>query len=240
LLADSQRLTFERHYHTPAQRMYLVPPGVASDRRATQDAATRRAAMRRSLDLANDELLLLFVGSGFITKGLDRAIRALANMRAAQPGLRARLLVVGQDKRRRFVRLGRRLGVADCVSFLGGREDVPELLLAADLLVHPALVEAAGIVILEALVAGLPVVVTDVCGYAPHVEAARAGIVLSSPFSQDALDRALLRNIDGVFRAECRHSALQYAASTDLYSMHRSGAALIEKIIHAKMERADG
>ena len=107
-------------------------------------------------------------------------------------------------------------------------------MLGADLLVHPARNEAAGAVLLEALVAGLPVVVTDICGYAQHVKAARAGILLPAPFSQEQLDRVVLRYIDGIFRAECRSSALQYARLNDLYSMHRRGAELIEKLISQK------
>ena len=159
-------------------------------------------------------------------------------MRAAQPGADARLLVAGQDRSRRFQRLARRLGVGAAVSFLGGRDDVPDLLLAADLLVHPARHEAAGMVLLEALVAGLPAIVTDVCGYAPHVQAARGGIVLSSPYRQEQLEAAILRTVDGVFRAECRASALTYAEQTDLYSMHRTGAALIESLLRRKQAAA--
>lgn len=234
LISATEQRKFERYYHTPADRMYLLPPGVSARSRRPPDAAQRRAAVRGDLHVRSGELVLLFVGSGYITKGLDRAIRSLASVRAAQPQQAVRLLVVGQDKGRRFARLGRKLGVSDCLHFLGGRDDVPDLMLAADLLVHPALTEAAGIVLLEALVAGLPVVVTDVCGYAHHITAAGAGIVLPSPFSQALLDKAVLRNIDGVYRAECRHSALQYAASADLYSMHSAGARVIENIIVGK------
>jgi UDP-glucose:(heptosyl)LPS alpha-1,3-glucosyltransferase len=84
------------------------------------------------------------------------------------------------------------------------------------------------------------VVVTDVCGYAHHIKAARAGILLPSPFSQEQLDRAVLRYIDGVFRAECRGSALQYARLTDLYSMQRVAADLIETLIRQKCEAVAG
>ena len=90
------------------------------------------------------------------------------------------------------------------------------------------------------MVAGLPVVVTDVCGYAHHVKAARAGFVLPAPFSQEQLDRAVMRNIDGVFRAECRRSALLYDKFTDLYSMHSTGADLIVDLIRQKRERTGG
>jgi UDP-glucose:(heptosyl)LPS alpha-1,3-glucosyltransferase len=237
LISETEQAKFSRHYHTRPERMHLLPPGISSDRRAGEDAAQRRKAARQNLGLESQELALLFVGSGFITKGLDRAIQSLAHVREAQPSVKLRLLVVGQDKQWRFKRLAKRLGVTDAVTFLGGRDDVPDLMLGADLLVHPALAEAAGIVLLEAVVAGLPVVVTDVCGYAHHVKAARAGIVLSSPFSQEQLDRAIMRNIDGVFRAECRRSALQYENFIELYAMHSIGADLMVDLIRQKSER---
>jgi UDP-glucose:(heptosyl)LPS alpha-1,3-glucosyltransferase len=237
LISETEQAKFSRHYHTRPERMHLLPPGVSPDRRAGEDAAQRRKAARQNLGLESQELALLFVGSGFITKGLDRAIQSLAHVREAQPSVKLRLLVVGQDKQWRFKRLAKRLGVTDAVTFLGGRDDVPDLMLGADLLVHPALAEAAGIVLLEAVVAGLPVVVTDVCGYAHHVKAARAGIVLSSPFSQEQLDRAIMRNIDGVFRAECRRSALQYENFIELYAMHSIGADLMVDLIRQKSER---
>ncbi len=239
LISETEQSKFEQRYHTQPERLHLLPPGVSPDRRAPPDAPERRRAMRQSLGLEAQELALLLVGSGFITKGLDRAIHAVANMRKAQPSVKVRLLVVGQDNERQFKRLSKRLGVAEGVTFLGGRDDVADLMLGADVLIHPARAEAAGVVLLEAVVAGLPVVVTDVCGYAHHVVAARAGIVLPAPFSQKQLDRAVMRNIDGVFRAECRRSALLYAEMTDIYSMHSTGADLMVNVIRQKLERAD-
>jgi len=240
LLSEGQRDTFARHYGTPAERMHVLPPGVATDRRAPPDATGRRRAMRARLGLDSQALALLFVGSGFVTKGLDRAITALAHLREQQPAVESRLYVAGQDKPGRFRRLARRLKIADRVVFLGGRDDIADLMLAADLLVHPARDEAGGVVLLEALAAGLPVVATDACGYAQHVTAARAGIVLPAPFAQEQLDRAVMRYLDGVFRADCRGSALLYARLTDLYSMHSRGAQLIEAFVTGPCEQPGG
>ncbi len=240
LISPSEQGKFERHYRTPSARMHLLPPGVAADRRRPDDAVARRAKARHELGLAHDVYTLLFVGSGFITKGLDRAIRGLASLQATHPGRRFRLLVAGQDGVGRFGLLARRQQVQEQVSFLGGRDDIPDLLLAADVLVHPARSEAAGIVLLEALVAGLPVVVTGVCGYARHIEAAGAGLVLVEPFSQRALDKALAGMLDSEFREECRNNGLVYAKREDLYSMHTTGAKLMERIIQRKEAVADG
>lgn len=240
LISDTERVKFERHYHTQPGRMHLLPPGISPDRQRPPDATDRRRGKRQELGIEEGEFTLLFVGSGFVSKGLDRAIRALARLREEQPSVDVRLLVVGQDRRRAFVRKAKKLGISGAVEFLGGRDDVPDLLLAADVLVHPALNEAAGIVLLEALVAGLPVVATDVCGYAHHVRASRGGIVLPSPFDQDLLERAVMRMLDGVYRADCREAALLYARLTDLHSMHRVGAELIERLIGEKPERQLG
>jgi UDP-glucose:(heptosyl)LPS alpha-1,3-glucosyltransferase len=240
LISDTEKAKFVHHYHTPESRMHMLPPGISEDRRRPPDATARRRKKRAELNLSEGEFTLLFVGSGFIKKGLDRAIRTVARIQADQPSVTVRLLIVGQDKQGRFRRLMKKLGVERSVQFLGGRGDVPELLLAADVLVHPALDEAAGIVLLEALVAGLPVVVTDVCGYAHHTSASRGGLVLPSPFDQDTWDRAVMRMLDGVYRADCREAALLYARLTDLYSMHATGAELIESFLRRKMERAGG
>ena len=226
--------SYRKHYDTPAERLHLLPPGVAQDRRALEDAQKRRKGMRASLELAAQEFSLLFVGSDFAAKGLDRVITALAKLREDQPSVKCSLLVVGPDKTRRYQKLARRLGVDDVVYFLGGRDDICNLMLAADLLVHPARNEPAGIVLLEAIAAGLPVVATDVCGFAHHVEAARAGVLLPTPFTQEQLDGAVMRHIDGVFRASCREGALLYARLTDLYSKHRAGADLIEKLLQQR------
>ena len=240
LISESEKAKFDRCYHTPAPRMHMLPPGIAQDRRAPADAASRRAATRKALGLEDGDQMLLFVGSGFIKKGLGRAIRAVAALRRARPEQTVHLYVVGQDKERRFRRLADKLSVVANVSFLGGRDDIPNLLLAADALIHPALDEAAGIVLLEALVAGLPVLVTDVCGYAHHIAAAKAGLVLASPFTQQNLDESVLQTLEPGFLEACKVHALDYAAREDLYSMHKTGAAMIEQFIVAKQGRIKG
>ena len=228
LISETEKVKFQHYYHTPESRLHMLPPGIDRDRCRSENAAARREAARAQLDIASGELVFLFVGSGFRKKGLDRAITALAALLARREDLTARLLIAGQDKERRFRQLAKQQGVADQVHFLGGRDDIPELLLAADALVHPALDEAAGIVLLEALVAGLPVIVTDVCGYAHHIATPGAGVVLDSPFEPAMLTTAMDRMSDGYFRHQCRERGLAYAERTDLWSMHATGAALIE------------
>ncbi|MGA8259400.1 MAG: lipopolysaccharide core heptose(I) kinase RfaP, partial [Arenicellales bacterium] len=171
--------------------------------------------------------LLLMVGSGFHTKGVDRALRAQASL---PPGLRAatRMAVVGRGDTGRYLRLALQLGTAGNVVFTGGRDDVPELLRAADLLVHPSRQENTGTAILEALAAGLPVVATANCGYAHHVRDARAGVVLDTPFEQETLNQALWDLLSSPDRSLLAGNARRYGHDESLYRMPQVAVDLIE------------
>src|SRR5206468_5754290 len=135
--------------------------------------------------------------------------------------------VIGQNRPGAFRLLARKLGVSERVHFLGGRDDVPDWLLAADLLIHPAYSESAGMILLEAMTAGLPVLTTDTCGYAFHVEKAQAGRVLSSPFVQDNCSGALTEMLTSEKIPAWRANGLAYAAREDLYSCHERAAKII-------------
>ncbi|BAP78066.1 MULTISPECIES: glycosyltransferase family 4 protein [Stutzerimonas] len=227
MISEVQQPLFIKHYATPADRFHLLPPGIAQDRKAPSNALDIRAEFRREFRLEGDDLLLVQIGSGFKTKGLDRSLRAVASL---PPELkrRARLFVIGQDDPGTFQVQARNLGVSDQVMFLEGRSDIPRFLLGADLLIHPAYNENTGTVLLEALVAGLPVLVTDVCGYAHYIADADCGRVVPSPFEQGHLDRLLAEMLAGnEQRALWSQNALAFAEGADLYSMPERAADVI-------------
>lgn len=227
MISEVQQPLFVKHYGTPAERFHLLPPGISADRRAPANAGEIRADFRREFGLGDDDLLLVQIGSGFKTKGLDRSLKALA----ALPGAlkqRTRLIAIGQDDPRPFQLQVKALGLSGRVEILSGRSDIPRFLLGADLLIHPAYNENTGTVLLEALVAGLPVLVTDVCGYAHYIAEAGCGQVLPSPFDQERLNRTLADLLEADDRrALCRRNGLAYAETADLYSMPQRAADLI-------------
>lgn len=227
MISSLQQPFFEKHYATPAHRFHLLPPGIAPDRRAPANAAEIRAGLRAEFGISDENFLLLQVGSGFKTKGLDRSLRALAHLPEVL-ARRARLIVIGQDKPTFFLRQAEVLGVGSQVTILQGRSDIPRFLLGADLLVHPAYSENTGTVLLEALVAGLPVIATSVCGYAHYIDEARAGVVVPEPFQQAHLDSALADALsDAAKRAQWQTGALAFAEHADIYSNAERAADLI-------------
>ena len=211
LLVERERQTIQRHYATPDRRFHLIPPIVppANQRPADSEARSRRATTRAALQLDDASIALLFVASHFRTKGLDRALTALTSL---PPALRERihLFVVGSDDPLAY----RRGKIAKRTHFLGACDNLPELMLASDLLIHPAREENAGKVLLESLAMGLPILCSGICGYAEHVARAGAGIVLPEPFRQEALDRALADMLAQLPQADWSRNAARYAQHT--------------------------
>jgi UDP-glucose:(heptosyl)LPS alpha-1,3-glucosyltransferase len=237
LISPMEKTKFQRFYGTPEERFHLLPPGISPDRIAPVNSAEIRAAVRRELGMPAEDKLVLMVGSAFRTKGLDRALRALAAL-PEELRRRTRLVVIGRGEGGPFLRLARSLGVGDRLQLLGGRDDVPRFLLAADLLLHPAYTENTGTVLLEALAAGLPVLATEVCGYGFHIRQAQAGQLVPEPFHQEQLDRQLQQMLTASEADAWRNSALDYVRRTDIFSMPEKAADLIEETGRRRASRA--
>ncbi|HHC4883290.1 TPA: lipopolysaccharide glucosyltransferase I [Escherichia albertii] len=227
MLTDKQIADFQKHYQTEPERFQILPPGIYPDRKYSEQIPGSREIYRQKNGINEQQNLLLQVGSDFVRKGVDRSIEALASL---PESLRHNtlLFVVGQDKPRKFEALAEKLGVRSNVRFFSGRNDVSELMAAADLLLHPAYQEAAGIVLLEAIAAGLPVLVTSVCGYAHYIADANCGTVIAEPFCQEQLNEVLRKVLtQSPLRAAWAENARHYADTQDLYSLPEKAADII-------------
>ncbi|WP_321531210.1 glycosyltransferase family 4 protein [uncultured Desulfuromonas sp.] len=229
LLSDLEIDAIQHLYGTPDARFHLLPPGVARDRLASADYQQRRQEFRQQLGLKDGEKLLLMVGSGFRVKGADRALEALKQLPDALRN-KTQLMILGRDNQAPFERMARQLGLEDRVHFMGGRDDAPSFLFAADLLIHPAYRESAGMVLLEAVAARLPVLVTDTCGYSFHIQRSGAGIVHESPFDLQRFTRELVQMLSGDPRP-WQQAAEKYVAQTDIFGLAETAADVIEEVV---------
>jgi UDP-glucose:(heptosyl)LPS alpha-1,3-glucosyltransferase len=233
LLSQAQLLEYWRAWRTEPQRMYLLPPTLSAARRRPEYRSDgTRQTMRASLGLAAESWAWLTVAVQPNTKGTDRVIRALAEFPEAT------LLIAGlndTDKAaQQIVALARNLGVASRVKWLGHREDVPQVMAAADLLLHPSRYDTTGTVILEAVVNGLPVVATAACGYSTHVTAAGAGAVIAEPFEQLAFTAAIEAAQDPAVSAACSEAGREYGQRSGLSEGRLCAAQIILAAAHDK------
>lgn len=231
LIAHQEMPKFQRHYGTEAARFHRLPPGI-NRVRLLGDAGERRN-LRARFHMTDETLLILVVGARFKTKGLERSLRALAALPAE---LRARsvLVVVGGDDPKPYQRLAAALDIDRHVHFAGACADVAPYYRAADVLLHPAVHENTGTVLLEALLMGVPVLTTDNCGYAFHVARADAGRVCREPFRQDELNAQLAMLLkDAGRRAQLGENGIRYGAAHDLYSLiERATDVILARAAH--------
>ena len=229
MLSADVLASYRKAWQTSDDRLFVLPPRIAAHRaRPDLRIPALRHEGRSGQGYGEADVVWLWLATQPVTKGLDRVLAALPD----QP--RARLLVVGlpadDGKARPYGRLAEHLKVSDRVRWLGHRDDVPELMALADVLVHPARLEVTGQVILEAIVNGLPVIASAVCGFAHHVEAAGAGAVIAEPFDERAFAGALTQAGDAVVRETWSAAALAYSQHHDFARGLDAAAEMIERI----------
>lgn len=234
-ITDAQKKDFIDYYQTASERFHLVPPGVGEERKRQPDWQHARQRVRDEFQVAEDEMLLLLLGGGFITKGLERALLALAAL-PDERRAKTRFLVIGQDNPAAFMRQALKLDIDAQVIFRSGRSDIPDVLQAADLMVHPAVMESGGLVLIEAIIAGLPVIASGVCGFSPYITVADAGCVLAEPFCQETLNQAVLAALkDDQQRLRWSQNGVAFGREqTDLYDMPRHAVKLINDLVAKK------
>lgn len=142
-------------------------------------------ANRQALGLPDSVPLALFVGDIRLNrKNLDTVLRAI------QPLPALHLAVVGAVERSPYPTMARELGIANRVHFLGVRRDVATLMKAVDLFVFPSRYEPFGMVLLEAMASGLPVITAKTTG-ASCLVSNDSGVVLADPESVTELSQWL-------------------------------------------------
>ena len=152
--------------------------------------------------------VLLGIGRLSEQKDYETAVRALPAILEAEP--RAVLVVLGEGPERgRLEALARELGVGEAVILPGRAGDVNAWLGRAELFVHPCGWEGFGLVLLEAMLAGLPVVASEVSAVPEIVADGETGLLVP-PGEPDALARA----VTAVLADAARRAALGEAGRT--------------------------
>jgi glycosyltransferase involved in cell wall biosynthesis len=226
-----------RYLGVDPARIHVIYNGIDTAR--FSPPASRTVARDEVRDLVAprrpDAVVLLFVGYSFRRKGLAQIIRAMA----AVADKRLELWVAGGDDPTPFQRLARELGVGERVRFLGHRSDVVGLMRAADVFVMPASYEPFGLVLLEALACGTPVITSRAAGVAELMTGGREGYTVDDPFDTselaDTLDRLLEREAQW---PELSAAARSLALDWDWDSIWRRTEAFYAELLALKRAAA--
>lgn len=174
----------QQYFGLPDEKFAIIYNGVDTEffHPGTQ---SHRVPMREKLQIPQNSPLLLYVGSGFARKGLEVALKALADF----PDLY--LVIVGNDKRiSHYKSMAASLGTLSRVRFSGPQNDVRPYYGMADAFILPTFYDPFPNVCIEALACGLPVFTTHQCGAAELIKQGENGWV-SDVFSPGELRRQL-------------------------------------------------
>ncbi len=189
-------------YGADPRKIAVIPPGVDLNRFKPLD----RAEARQFLGLPPDHRMILFVGRIQPLKGIDILIRALAVAKQREPKLLGDvcLCLIGGDPNpdseveqaelERIQKLEAELDLGDLVTRLGAKDQdtLVYYYSAAEMVVMPSLYESFGMVALEAMACGTPVIASDVGGLSLNIEDGYNGYLVPGQNPQALAEKIIL------------------------------------------------
>ncbi|MDD2902737.1 MAG: glycosyltransferase family 4 protein [Syntrophales bacterium] len=188
VIANSRQVEREikEHYGLAPEKIRVIYNGL-DHRKFQPGAEPETKALKSRLGLADKGKVVLFVGSGFVRKGLAYLLEAFAGLKDRD----SLLWVVGKGRSGRYQQMAQRLKVADRVRFWGAQADTVSFYQAATVLALPTIYDPCSNVVLEALGCGCPVVTTAANGAGEFITPGNNGAILTVPHDTAALGLAL-------------------------------------------------
>jgi UDP-glucose:(heptosyl)LPS alpha-1,3-glucosyltransferase len=190
-----------RFHGFPAEKIEVIYNGVPLQ--SLQRSEDDRTITRKAFELAENDIAVLFAGSGWERKGLRFAIEAVERQ-----DKRIKFLVAGRGDARKFP--------SSRARFLGIVREMPSLYIAADIFLLPTIYDPFSNACLEALAAGRPVITTRGNGFSEIIETGRHGTIVDDARDIDAIGAALEFWSDPARRAQARLDNLELAARFDI------------------------
>jgi len=157
-----------------ASRTFVIPNTIREEE-AQRVLAMDKRELRRALDLPLDAFLVSCVARVTLAKGQHVLVEALPAMVQSVPNLCVVLVGPVMPDGEQLPSRIEALGLGGHVRFVGSRDDAYSFIRASDMLVHPSLAEGQGLVVLEAMAIGTPVLATDVGGIPFAIEHGESG-----------------------------------------------------------------
>ncbi|WP_158701650.1 glycosyltransferase family 4 protein [Lentibacillus sp. Marseille-P4043] len=188
-----------KKYNIKSDNIKVIYNGVNCRQFITENKTYNRHKLIRELGLNDNDKILLFIGWELERKGFGTIIKALDTIKRDD----IKLLVVGSDANSRIKSIIESKGLKNHVMFLGKRNNTDYYYSAADLFVFPTYYEAFGLVILESLACGTPVITSKIAGAAELITHQKEGLLLNDPSNASELTEQLLHVVDdsqGIYR----------------------------------------
>ncbi len=230
---ETEKEQVMRYYGAPSEAIGVVPCGVNLGLFHPMD----KSEARQRLGFPQDQAIVLYVGRFAPLKGIRRLLEAVTCIERCK---RPRLVIVGGDGEQtpesgRLLDLARERGIQDRVTFAGRieQENLPLHYNAADLLVVPSYYESFGLVALESLACGTPVVATPVGAMKSLLREGENGRIV-----HDVTARSLAEAIEAFIKEGPTFSAAAIRASILEFGWSKVASATIDEYATALREHS--
>ena len=232
-VSDMVQKDIQANYPLPDECFQIAYPGADNRMQGGIRAGGDPKILRSELNLAKDEVVILFVGTEFKRKGLDALLRALSLLSPSK----LRLVVAGGGggKMKRYIELTKKLGLSRYVRFLGLVENVGELYALADAIILPTLSDPWAMAPIEAMLAGVPAAISsaEYCGAAEYIQGGEA-LIISNPVDPDEIKEAMIKLTDPGYRHELSRKGQALAAELTWERTTASTLAAYDEVLRRK------
>jgi len=210
----------------------VIHPGIETAPYEQINREMSRREIRKRYNIKENETLILFVSMNFAIKGLDYILRGIGSLKKRNPGISIRLLVLGHGDEKHYRKLASELGIADLVIFTGTieRKSLPDFYLAGDLFAMLSRFDTFGMVVLEAMAAGLPVLISGRVGAKDLVTDGQNGFVIEDPADSDLVAGRIETMLSGEIQKKMRIAALETARENTWDAVVRKVIGIYEMI----------
>lgn len=219
---------YKKHYKIPGEKVFTIANGVDLERFHPGSRSENRENLVKEFSLPENAFVLLFVGNEFKRKGLDFILDAMAG-----GGKELYLFVLGGADKTAYVKKAEELGIASRVIFTGRRSDAPLFFASADLFILPANYEPFGLVGVEALSSGTPILAPRLGGFLDYLKDGENGFFIE----REALD--ILKKVQRIQKdlelwKSLSHNARETALEFSWEQIGLEYAALVDSVFKKK------
>ncbi len=180
----------KRYYNLKEEDTQLIYNGVNIDRFSIETRKRYRDVVRKELGIEDGCGVILYVGHNFKLKGLKYFLLSLHKALGEKECVRA--LIVGKGKKKNFIPLIKRLGMAGKCVFIDSTTDIEKYYSASDVLLQPTFYDPCSLSTIESLACGLPVITTKCNGAGELIIEGETGFVVENPYCVDKISEKIL------------------------------------------------
>jgi len=222
---------FLQEYKIHPDKVAVINPGVDLNDYAQQNKNFVRNSIRRELGINIADPVIIFASMNFEIKGLDDILFSLAKLKAQNR--KFKFIVAGKGNIKKYTKMAKEAQLISDVIFTGSvtKENLIRIYLASDLYIMLSKFDTFGMVVLEAMAAGLPVIISSNVGAKDLVQEGKNGFIVSNTSDSDYIAAKIALLFDENIRRTMSAAASQTATQNTWDNVTKKYAAIYEKLL---------